>query len=147
MDFDAFKRLFCPAPAWKNQTLVDEEAARIFLLGFPSIRSIAGLVAFRSQAIAGEKHRDRGPYMFADFDFGHRRWRLSDQGLQMMLRDHRAEKEFRGAERLLAMQIAPAGRGTQIICKPSQRYPGTMRIKDRGKFRRTRRLGDNDTEQ
>ena len=85
--------------------------------------------------------------MFADLDFGYRRWWLSDQGMQMMLRDHRAEKEFRGAQRLVTMQIAPAGRGMQIIGQPLQRYAGSMRIEDRGKFRRTRRLGDNDTEQ
>ena len=48
--------------------------------------------------------------MFAYLGFGYRRWRLPDQGLQMMLRDYRAEKEFRGAQRLVAMQISPAGR-------------------------------------
>ena len=85
--------------------------------------------------------------MFADLGFRYRRWRLSDQGMQMMLRDHRAEKEFRSAERLDTMQIAPAGRGMQIVSQLLQRYTGSMRIKYRGKFGRTRRLGDNDTEQ
>jgi len=44
--------------------------------------------------------------MFAYLGFRHRRWRLSDQGIQMMLRDHRAEKELRGAQQRLGTDLA-----------------------------------------
>jgi hypothetical protein len=66
----------------------------------------AGLVSFRSQTVTGEKHRDRGPLMFAYLGFGHRCCWLSDQGLQMMLRDHRAEKELRGAQQRLGTDLS-----------------------------------------
>jgi hypothetical protein len=66
----------------------------------------AGLVSSRSQTVTGEKHRDRGPHLFAYLGFKRRRWRLSEQGVQMVLRDHRAEKELRGPQRRLGTDLS-----------------------------------------
>jgi hypothetical protein len=44
--------------------------------------------------------------MFAYLGFGHRCCWLSDQGLQMVLRDHRAEKELRGAQQRLGTDLS-----------------------------------------
>jgi hypothetical protein len=45
-------------------------------------------------------------HMFAYLGLRHPRWRLSDQGIQMMLRDHRAEKELRGAQQRLGTDLS-----------------------------------------
>jgi hypothetical protein len=78
-----------------ERSLADNEAGSLILLGFLSVRTVSG-----------EKHRDRGPHMFAYLGFRHLRWRLSDQGIQMVLRGHRAEKELRSAQRRLGTDLS-----------------------------------------
>jgi len=78
-----------------ERSLADDEAGSLILPGFPSVRTVSG-----------EKHRDRGLHMFAYLGLRHPRWRLSDQGIQMMLRDHRAEKELRGAQQRLGTDLS-----------------------------------------